>query len=467
MRFFSSWILFFIIEFFFLKTNSNLRPIFFSKKIKTKHLFQNYYSKICYDRKDNVFATPPPKRDGTISSYVDMSCENQFDKGQKRKVADDMENDGKKEGETIEVYSSPDDESKEEYSIEEDVDENHIGSEGVESGASDSSGSEYDSEIMEDDEENDEESSEEVNTEEEHLKMEEVQEDKEADGDDGMDDGALEENEAVEEENENGKTSEDSDDDEEDDSFYRNDVEDVAAQREAYALMNGNAIPITVSLPLSDGERNFYVINFGDMIWYNQSTLFKIVMKTNFKNAGRAIPCSIDKLDEHKLRVEYSLSNEMVIPRNKTYPKTRWMTVIATSLINPKRELESELKKLSKHIKKIYSSDTGISIGQRWMEYALSSGNTRILDTMKGYMGNDNDVVQERVNTELMELGNKPHQYVFDETLDKFLPDWYIKKFLQDYFNATKWDDVNKDNKAACYKGYPKRELPDWNKIRP
>ena len=304
-----------------------------------------------------MFATPPQKRDGTITSYANMSFKNQVDKEKKGEVADDIENDGEKEGETIGVDSSPDNESEEEYSIEEDVDENHIGSEGVESGASDSSGSEYDSEIMEDDEENDEESSEEVNTDEEHLKMEEVQEDKEADGDDGMDDGALEENEAVEEENEaveeeneNGKTSEDSDDDEEDDSFYKNDEEDVAAHREAYALMNGNAIPITVSLPLSDGERNFYVIHFGDMIWYNQSTLFKIVMKTNFKNAGRAIPCSIDKLDEHKLRVEYSLSNEMVIPRNKTYPKTRWMTVIATSLINPKRELESELKKLSKHI---------------------------------------------------------------------------------------------------------------------
>ena len=413
-----------------------------------------------------MFATPPQKRDGTISNYANMSFENQVDNEKKGEVADYFDNDREKEGEKIEVDRSADNECEEEYAIEEEVDEENIGSEGVESGASDSNGSEYDSEFMEDDEENDEESSEEVNTEEEHLQMEEVQEDEEADGDDGMDDGALEENEAVEEENENGKTSEDSDDDEEDDSFYRNDEEDVAAQREAYALMNGNAIPITVSLPLSDGERNYYVINFGDMIWYNQSTLFKIVMKTNFKNAGRVIPFSIDKLDEHKLRVEYSLSNEMVILRGKTYPKTRWMTVIATSLIDPKRELESELKKLSKHIKKIYSSDTGISIGQRWMEYALSSGNTRILDTMKGYMGNDNDVVQERVNTELSELGNKPHLYLFDETLDKFLPDWYIKQFLQDYFNATKWDDVNKDNKAACYKGYPKRELPDWNKIR-
>ncbi len=414
-----------------------------------------------------MFATPPQKRDGTITSYANMSFENQVDKEKKGEVADDIENDGEKEEEIIEVDNSSDNESEEEYSIEENGDEKYTGSEGDESGASDSNGSEHDSENMENDEENDDESSEEVNTEEEeHLKMEEVQEDKEADGDDGMDDGALEENEAVEEENENGKTSEDSDDDEEDDSFYRNDEEDVAAQREAYALMNGNAIPITVSLPLSDGERNFYVINFGDMIWYNQSTLFKIVMESNFKSAGRAIPYSIDKLGEHKLRVEYSLTNEMVIPRNKTYPKTRWMTVIATSLINPKRELESELKKLSKHIKKIYSSDTGISIGQRWMEYALNSGNTRVLDTMKGYMGNDNDSVQERVNTELMELGNKPHQYLFDETLDKFLPDWYIKKFLQDYFNATKWDDVNKDNKAACYKGCPKRELPDWNKIR-
>ena len=70
-----------------------------------------------------MFATPPQKRDGTITSYANMSFENQVNKEKKGEVADDIENDGEKEEETIEVDNSSDNESEEEYSIEENGDE--------------------------------------------------------------------------------------------------------------------------------------------------------------------------------------------------------------------------------------------------------------------------------------------------------------------------------------------------------
>ena len=173
----------------------------------------------------------------------------------------------------------------------------------------------------------------------------------------------------------------------------------------------------------------------------------------------------MENLGEHKLRLEYSATNEMDIPTGKKCPRIRWMTVIATSRINPKEELMNKLKKFSKHFKRLHSTTLKPSPGERWMNYTINSGNTRVIESCKKYMGDDDNLVLERINNELIELGNKPHKYSLDETLDKFLPDYYIKKFLQDFPNANSWDKVSEKVKKICYKSYPNRQLPNWDKI--
>lgn len=141
------------------------------------------------------------------------------------------------------------------------------------------------------------------------------------------------------------------------------------------------------------------------------------------------------------------------------------MFVIRTSRINPQDELQNELKKFTKHFKKLHSKTLVPSPGQRWMDYIKSIGAIRVLDSCKNYMGGDDDVVIDRVNNELIAIGDRLHKYTHNETLDRFFPDYYIKKFLMDFLNATSWDTVNENTKKICYKGYPTRTLPDWNKI--
>ena len=80
-------------------------------------------------------------------------------------------------------------------------------------------------------------------------------------------------------------------------------------------------------------------------------------------------------------------------------------------------------------------------------------------------MGDDDNVVIDRVNTKLIAVRNRPHRYSYNETLDKFLPDYYIKQFLQNLLNITSWDRVSDKVKKICYKGYPNCTLPDWDKI--
>ena len=57
-------------------------------------------------------------------------------------------------------------------------------------------------------------------------------------------------------------------------------------------------------------------------------------------------------------------------------------------------------------------------------------------------MGDDNTTVEDIVNNELIKLGKLPHKYVHGNNLDKTLPDYNIKKFLEDYLNATSWESV-------------------------
>ena len=80
-------------------------------------------------------------------------------------------------------------------------------------------------------------------------------------------------------------------------------------------------------------------------------------------------------------------------------------------------------------------------------------------------MGDDDTLFIVRINTEMVDLGNKPHRYSLDETLDKFFPAYYIKRFLMNSLDATSWDSVSNNVKKVCYKGYPGRQLPNRDNI--
>ena len=253
--------------------------------------------------------------------------------------------------------------------------------------------------------------------------------------------------------------------DEESNGFYNNDAEEVAKQKEKFATLNENALDLLVTKGISDGERLYFVVSLGDTVWYNAVKPIKLNLEMMYEKKKTKVPFYVEHLGEHKLRVEHSATNKMEYPPAKKYPKSRWFTVIATSTINPQEELMSQLKKFSTHFKKLHSTTLVPSPGQRWMNYTLNSGNTRVIEVCKNYMGDDDNVVIDRINRELIDLGNKPHKYSCDETLDKFLPDYYTKQFLQDFLNATSWDSISEKVKKLCYKGYPNRQLPDWNKI--
>ena len=95
----------------------------------------------------------------------------------------------------------------------------------------------------------------------------------------------------------------------------------------------------------------------------------------------------------------------------------------------------------------------------------MNSGQDRILNGCKKYMGDNNTGVENQVNNELIDLGKQPHKYTYGNTFDKMLPDHNIKQFLQNYLNATSWDSVSASIKKVCYRNYPIYQLSNCDNI--
>ena len=54
----------------------------------------------------------------------------------------------------------------------------------------------------------------------------------------------------------------------------------------------------------------------------------------------------------------------------------------------------------------------------------------------------------------------------FDVPLNKLMVDWDIKEFLKTHVGINSWEDLAEEDKRKCYRDYPKKSLPDWDKIQ-
>lgn len=278
-----------------------------------------------------------------------------------------------------------------------------------------------------------------------------------------------EENEDYTDHNKKGKmVARSTDDSDSEDDICFDNAEDEKEQIARIKDLNEDVVELGVSKGISDGSRIWHIVAFPKMeTWYLTHRFVKENLSFSYEKADKKIPAYVDYLNDHKLRVEYSISNEFVPNRTKSYPETRWYTLIPVSPVNPQKLLEKELKSFSKQFSKLLRHDARPTPGRRFMNFMSNSGDDRILKGCMKYMGDDLAVIEDRVNTELIDFGQKPHKYQFGLTLDKFLPDYDIKKFLQDHLNATSWESVSEKVKKICYKGYPNRPLPAWENIRP
>lgn len=245
-----------------------------------------------------------------------------------------------------------------------------------------------------------------------------------------------------------------------------NNADDEKEQIEHIKEMNENACIFRVCTPIFDGERNYTVVGCPKFNWFEKALGHKATVEYSLTKKNRVIPDSIKNLKEHKLRVEYSPSNEVVQARGRNYPDTQWYTVIITSPIAHDDELLRELKRFTALYQRLNSPDTRPTPGRRFMNFVKNGGYESILNGLKRYMGEDENVIENNVNSDLIEMGKKPHRYLFNQSMDGFLPDYYIKKILEEHQHAVSWESVSENVKKICYKNYPAQQLPIWENIR-
>ena len=268
------------------------------------------------------------------------------------------------------------------------------------------------------------------------------------------------------EDDDSGKTEEKGGEDDED-NIFADGGGDEAETKKAFKGLNKDELDIFVSKPFSHDGKIYQVVFFGQhKCWYNTVVFFKVQLVNQHERKSKPVPDMIKKLDEFKLRVEYSQTNEQVFGKGKSYPKVRWYTIISADVRKPEK-LETELKKLSTYFKAVHCERLLIKPGRRFMDFVTNSGSDNILNGLKKYMGDDEDVIMRAVNAELIELGKKTHVYHHGQTMDRFMADYYIKKVLVNVLGATSWESVPDQVKKICYKDFPRRSLPDWNKIFP
>ena len=137
-----------------------------------------------------------------------------------------------------------------------------------------------------------------------------------------------------------GKT-EATDEDNDEDDLFADGGGDQNETKKAFKSLNKDSLEIYISKPISagnDDSKVHYVIIFGPhKCWYNTSLFFKTQLGALYKCKDRPVPETFQNINEFKLRVEYSQSNEQVIGKGNRIQKSvgtlsfQSMLVITTS----------------------------------------------------------------------------------------------------------------------------------------
>ena len=346
---------------------------------------------------------------------------------------------------------------------------------------------------QEEEEEEEEESEEEESEEEEEEEEEESGQEMEIEMDMEKEVKVVDEEEESEEEESEEEESEEEDKDSSDESKVSEEVGGSDVQRsnvassddsdeDIYALetpaataqvnqqfqrSSGEVLTISASRIMRMKDVCYAVIFIDSLApcWYYMCDQFRVSTIALLQSLKRNVPYFLQNLKDHKLRVKQSPTNEMVFRKNARYPEVRWATVVPLNAVNPKQDLDNQLKKFSNMFKRALVPTEHMTPGRRFMTYCENSGKDNVVGGC-GYMG-DLPAVEKQTNEELIKLGKKDHLYVKGAHLDDFWGDYSIKEFLENYLGCSSWDDVPEHVKKICYKHYPDRRpgLPDWDNI--
>jgi len=242
---------------------------------------------------------------------------------------------------------------------------------------------------------------------------------------------------------------------------------DLAVSKKVNDLIvknSGSAFHLTIVGPFPVKIGHVWVVSFDKHLWYHLSPFAKVWFIQGWKHShkGEPNPNWLTSLDDWKLRVKHSITNEMVKNNGSDYADTRWGMVFRTQS-DDKKKLERQLNQMIELMKDIYSARNDMPVGRMFLKWCNTGDKSYLIKGMKKYMGDSDNIVENRVNSDLVAFGNKSYVFDYDNTLDAFWTDSSIKEFITEYYDKVSWDGLEESVLQMCYKGYPERTPPIWD----
>ena len=125
---------------------------------------------------------------------------------------------------------------------------------------------------------------------------------------------------------------------------------------------------------------------------------------------------------------------------------------------------------LRNHFCKVFKARNSNPPGSLALEFTKTLGN----DPNKGLYNwlltnrstnKDPELCAKNMTKEIDETFAGGPAFHYDTPLDKFMCDFDIKTFLTSHVGVHSWDDLNNEDKRACYRDHPTRRLPKWEEI--
>jgi hypothetical protein len=107
------------------------------------------------------------------------------------------------------------------------------------------------------------------------------------------------------------------------------------------------------------------------------------------------------------------------------------------------------------------------NIGRIIVNQATEKGGRMIdwLLTQRGGREKSPDIAAETITKDIIDHFKNGVTFKTNLSLDHFLVDYDMMEFLTKKAGFTSWNDFTDAEKRICYKSYPNKVLPDWNKL--
>ena len=138
------------------------------------------------------------------------------------------------------------------------------------------------------------------------------------------------------------------------------------------------------------------------------------------------------------------------------------------------KSAEKAMDEIKSIVKFIYGvmqtyADSGVA-GSSVLDYLETGQNTmglyKYFTQSSGVPEHDLTKVERQLETDLKRFFQKSPQFEEGFHLDTFLPDYGIRKLLEEHIECNSWKDARIGVRKACYKDKYKTEmLPEWGKI--